>query len=117
MATDFITYDRISAYRLMWILLMFDLPTETKKQRKTATDFRKALIADGFVMFQYSIYIRNCASFENTQVHIERIRKIIPEEGRVCIVTITEKQFNNILLFEGVKRAEPIPQAIQLELF
>lgn len=69
----YISFDRISSYQLMWILIMFDLPTETKKQRKAATDFRKSLIADGFTMFQFSIYVRNCASRENTDVHVKRI--------------------------------------------
>ena len=41
----------------MWVLVFFDLPTDTKKERKSATDFRKKLIADGFIMFQFSIYI------------------------------------------------------------
>lgn len=101
----------------MWILVMFDLPTETKEQRRDANQFRKALLNDGFTMFQFSIYVRNCASNENTQVHIERVRKMIPTEGKVCIIKITERQFNEILLFEGVCRTPPIPQAIQLELF
>ena len=70
----YISFDRISSYQLMWILIMFDLPTETKKQRKAATDFRKSLIADGFTMFQFSIYVRNCASRENTDVHVKRIK-------------------------------------------
>lgn len=69
----YISFDRISSYQLMWILIMFDLPTETKKQRKADTDFRKSLIADGFTMFQFSIYVRNCASRENTDVHVKRI--------------------------------------------
>lgn len=79
----YISFDRISSYQLMWILIMFDLPTETKKQRKAATDFRKSLIADGFTMFQFSIYVRNCASRENTDVHVKRIKNSLPEEGKV----------------------------------
>ena len=39
----YVSYDRISSYQLMWILIMFDLPTETKMQRKDASDFRKYL--------------------------------------------------------------------------
>ena len=54
----------------MWILVFFDLPTETKKERKAATLFRSNLIKDGFTMFQFSIYIRHCASRENMEVHI-----------------------------------------------
>lgn len=101
----------------MWILVMFDLPTETKSQRKRYAGFRKFLLQDGFSMFQFSIYVRNCASRENTKVHIDRIKKSLPKEGKVCIITITERQFNEILLFEGVKKTPPMPDAIQLELF
>lgn len=101
----------------MWILLMFDLPNETKRQRKRYAEFRKFLIQDGFAMFQFSIYVRNCISRENTKVHIDRIMKLIPEEGKVCIITITEKQFNDILLFEGLKKTPPLQESIQLELF
>ena len=54
----------------MWVLVFFDLPTDTKKERKVAAKFRKDLLGDGFSMFQFSIYIRHCASFENAKVHI-----------------------------------------------
>lgn len=83
MDNDFISYNRISSYQLMWILVMFDLPTETKRQRKRYTEFRKSLIQDGFTMFQFSIYVRNCASRENTKAHIERIKNILHIPGHV----------------------------------
>ena len=51
--------DRFSEYRVMWILVLFDLPTETKKDIKEYTLFRKRLQQDGFTMFQFSIYVRN----------------------------------------------------------
>ena len=35
--------DRFSEYRIMWLLVFFDLPTDTKKERKAASDFRKRL--------------------------------------------------------------------------
>lgn len=117
MSIDLISYHRISSYQLMWILVMFDLPTETKRQRKRYSEFRKFLIQDGFTMFQFSMYVRNCASRENTKVHIDRIKKFLPEEGKICILTVTEKQFNEIILFEGLKKTPPLPGAIQLELF
>ncbi|MBP5502285.1 MAG: CRISPR-associated endonuclease Cas2, partial [Bacteroidales bacterium] len=63
--------NRLSEYRIMWVLVMFDLPTETKKQRKAATNFRKQITADGFTMFQFSMYIRHCPSSENAAVHIK----------------------------------------------
>ena len=66
--------ERFSEYRVMWILVLFDLPTETKKDKKAYTDFRKNLQKDGFTMFQFSIYVRHCASSENAAVHIKRVK-------------------------------------------
>ena len=109
--------DRLNEYRIMWVLIMFDLPTETKIQRKEASNFRKYLISDGFTIFQYSIYVRHCASFESADTHIKRVSKNIPGDGKVCIITITDKQFGNIKLFEGSAKVSPEPVAIQLELF
>ena len=59
--------DRFSEYRIMWVLVFFDLPTDTKKERKAAADFRKKLILDGFIMFQFSIYMRHCPSAEKKE--------------------------------------------------
>lgn len=68
--------NRFSEYRIMWVLVFFDLPTETKKERKAYADFRKKLIADGFTMFQFSIYMRHCPSAENADVHMRRVKNI-----------------------------------------
>ena len=53
---------RLNAYHIMWLFVFFDLPTNTKKERKDAAHFRKALEKDGFSMMQYSVYIRQCPS-------------------------------------------------------
>jgi CRISPR-associated protein Cas2 len=109
--------DRLNAYRIMWVLVFFDLPTETKKDRKIYADFRKKLLTDGFSMFQFSIYLRHCASMENATVHIKRVKKSLPEKGHVCIMTITDKQFGMIELFQGRQKEEPLNIPQQLELF
>ena len=77
-------------------MVFFDLPTETKKDRKAYAAFRKNLIQDGFSMFQFSIYIRHCASIENAETHIKRVTSRLPEYGKVGIMCITDKQFGNI---------------------
>ncbi|MBR2637946.1 MAG: CRISPR-associated endonuclease Cas2 [Bacteroidaceae bacterium] len=109
--------NRISAYRVMWILVLFDLPTETKKDKKAYTTFRKNLVNDGFTMFQFSIYVRHCASAENAAVHIKRVKSFLPEYGNVGIICITDKQFGAIELFYGKKPQPPIAYGQQLELF
>lgn len=101
----------------MWVLVFFDLPTETKKQKKDYSDFRKRLLSDGFNMFQLSIYIRPCASIENAKVHMDRVEGILPEAGKVCMLAITDRQFGDIKIFEGVQKAKPTSNAVQLELF
>ena len=60
----------LSAYRLMWILVTFDLPVETRKQRKAAQDFRMFLLDRGFEMSQFSNYLRFCNGKEQFDVSI-----------------------------------------------
>jgi CRISPR-associated protein Cas2 len=108
---------RLNEYRIMWILVFFDLPTETKKDRKNYTQFRDKMMDDGFTMFQFSIYVRHCASRENMEVHIKRIKSILPPKGKVGIMSITDKQFGMMELFDSQKEElhKNIPQ--QLEMF
>ena len=109
--------DRFSEYRIMWILVFFDLPTVTKKDKKAYALFRKNLQKDGFTMFQMSIYVRHCASMENAEVHIKRVKSFLPEFGHVAIMCITDKQFGNIKVFYGTKPMVPNAPGQQLELF
>ncbi|MEZ4916220.1 MAG: CRISPR-associated endonuclease Cas2 [Chitinophagales bacterium] len=86
---------RHNQYRVMWVMVLFDLPTDTRKERKAATKFRKHLLDDGFTMFQYSIYIRHCP-IENAEVHIARVKRALPQYGFISIFYITDKQFGKM---------------------
>lgn len=102
----------------MWVMVFFDLPTDTKKERKAAADFRKHLVQDGFVMFQFSIYMRHCPSSENAAVHVKRVKLQLPPYGQVGVLSITDKQFGSMELFFAKKVQElPSGTAVQLELF
>lgn len=101
----------------MWILVHFDLPTETKKDKKNYSQFRKKIMADGFGMFQFSMYIRHCSSKENTEVHIKRVKSILPPKGHVGILSITDKQFGMMEIFRGHEVVEGPETSQQLELF
>lgn len=109
--------DRFSEYQIMWIFVFFDLPTETKSDRKKYAEFRKQLLRDGFTMFQFSIYLRHCPSRENADVHIKRVKNFLPKEGYVGILTITDKQFGQMELFRGCQRIKQDMPNLQLELF
>lgn len=101
----------------MWLFVFFDLPTGTKTERRAAALFRKALEKDGFTMMQYSVYNRYCASRESLDVHVKRVRGLIPAKGQVSLLAITDKQYGDMINYWGkVERARPqMPQ--QLELF
>jgi CRISPR-associated protein Cas2 len=101
----------------MWVMVLFDLPTETKVDKKRYVKFRKDLLDDGFAMFQFSIYMRHYSSRENAEVHIKRVKQSLPEFGKVGIFCITDKQFGAIELYEN-RREVPSPKLPQqLELF
>jgi CRISPR-associated protein Cas2 len=101
----------------MWVLVFFDLPTETAKERKVAAAFRKNIMKDGFQMFQFSIYLRHCASRENADVHIARVKKLLPEKGDVGIMCVTDKQFGMMEIFHGQKITTANAPVQQLEMF
>jgi CRISPR-associated protein Cas2 len=110
-------HERLNQYRIMWVLVFFDLPTETKMERKIYADFRKNILKDGFTMFQFSIYLRHCASRENAEVHIKRVKKILPEKGHVGIMCITDKQFGDMEIYFGRKQKDKDAGSQQLEMF
>lgn len=108
---------RLSEYRIMWVMVFFDLPTDTKRERKAYADFRKHLINDGFTMFQFSIYLRHCPSAENADVHIRRVKRALPEFGQIGILCVTDKQFGQMEIFRCSKATTLNPPVQQLELF
>ncbi|MDB4781783.1 CRISPR-associated endonuclease Cas2 [Akkermansiaceae bacterium] len=107
----------ISGYRCMWIIVLFDLPTDTKVAKRQYTNFRKTLLDDGFGMMQYSVYYRHCASKENTEVHLERIRQGVPPDGEVRLIQLTDKQFERMEVFFGKRRTKTEEAPAQLEMF
>lgn len=94
----------------MWVIAMFDLPTETRKARKAYARFRMALLKDGFTMMQYSVYKRHCASIEEAHIHVGRMGKLVPDAGEVRFLVITDRQFGRIQTFVGKTRV-PTEQA------
>ena len=107
----------LNAYRIMWVIVMFDLPTQTKAEKKAYTQFRKSMQSSGFQMFQFSMYLRHCPTWENAETHVRRVKKMLPAKGHVGILCVTDKQFGMMEIFRG-RELEAGPQgAQQLEMF
>lgn len=101
----------------MWILVMFDLPTDTKPQRKAATAFRNFLLDEGFERSQFSVYARFVDGKEAVATRVNRIERHLPDAGDVQVLNFTDRQYRDIVHFsdQGRRKARKNPQ--QLVMF
>lgn len=107
----------LSGYRLMWMLVTFDLPVETKTQRKAATRFRNDLLDLGFEMSQLSNYLRFCNGKEQFEAYVHKIERQLPEFGDIFIFQFTDRQYENIVRFSGQGRRAQRKNPEQIALF
>ncbi len=106
----------ISGYRLMWVIVMFDLPVVEDSDRRAATKFRNYLLDEGFAMGQFSVYYRLLSGKEALESLTQRIKSQLPPYGIVQVLAITDKQYERIQTFRGRKPVgQEKPQ--QLKLF
>lgn len=107
----------LSGYKIMWLMVMFDLPVGIHEERKAATRFRNFLLDQGFEMAQFSVYMRFCAGKEQVEVLTRRIAKNVPSRGKVHLLAFTDKQYENIVCFSGKLREAGRKIPDQLVLF
>ena len=67
-------------YNIMRVICMFDLPVETEEEKRAYRIFRKNLMREGFIMIQYSVYVRTCPSREYVKRLEKRVQKIVPQK-------------------------------------
>lgn len=97
----------MSKYDFMRLLLFFDLPVKTKAERKIYTRFRKNLIKRGYLMIQYSVYVKLFNNRDAVQDHIEQLKKTLPQKGEIRIMMVTELQYARIeIILGGVSNIE-----------
>ena len=85
----------------MRIIVMFDLPTETAKNKRDYILFRKFLIKSGFLMMQESIYCKWAQNATAADSIVDNVRKNKPSDGLVQVLKITEKQFSKMEYIVG----------------
>lgn len=107
----------LSVYRLMWMLVMFDLPVIEAAERKAANQFRLSLLDMGFSRAQLSVYMRFCTSHAQAQTYGLRVEAALPFGGQVNVLQLTDKQYERIVSFQG-RRKEPAKKTPnQFDLF
>lgn len=106
--------EKKSPFRMGWLMAMFDLPVLLEEERKEATRFRKALLDDGFIMIQYSVYSRPCVSLEKMMKYYERVKTYAPTTGDIRLLFFTDKQWGmSKLVCRAPKKLEKIPEQIE----
>lgn len=98
----------MSSLRFMRMIVFFDLPTETLEDRRAYRMFRKALIKNGFLMMQESVYCKllTTPSVENSVKNM--IRKNKPPKGLVQTLIVTENQFAKMEFIVGESKSDVI---------
>lgn len=111
------TFPVLNRYELMWMLVLFDLPVVEKQERKDATEFRNFLLDCGFSMIQYSIYTKVVSGSDCCAKYYRLIENNLPAKGRVDILTITDRQYENIRSFSGSSQMRKKTPSQQFLLF
>jgi len=96
------------------MLVFFDLPVITAKEKKVAAKFRRFLLKDGYHMLQWSVYSRLCNGTDAVAMHQQRLKQNLPEKGSVRLLTLTEKQYESIDVLLGTKTFEDSPESTEL---
>lgn len=91
----------------MRLVLLFDLPVKTKKEKHRYQVFRKLLISKGYLMIQYSVYVKIFPNRDSAVNHIAYIKKEVPSDGQIRIVMLTEKQYAKMeVILGGISKRE-----------
>lgn len=90
----------------MRIIVLYDLPTLTKKNRKDFCCFHKYLLRNGYYMLQFSVYVKLCHTFDYAQESAQKLEKNCPQIGNVRYFIITEKQFRSMKMIVGKETAQ-----------
>ncbi len=85
----------------MRLMLFFDLPVKTKKDRRAYANFRKDLIRKGYMMIQYSVYVKIFANRDSATNHIKILKRDLPKKGQIRIMLVTEKQYAKMEIILG----------------
>ena len=101
----------------MWLLVLFDLPVGSKKERREAAGFRNTLLDLGFEMEQFSVYLRDCADKSKVEGLIRQIERELPPQGSIKMLAFTDKQYENIRSYKGPSASKRRENKKQLRLF
>ena len=102
--------------KYMRLFVMFDLPTDTKENRKEYAQFRRFLIQDGYDMLQYSIYVCLVRGEDAVDKHLRKLYQNKPSGGAIRALQITERQYEGMKIICGGKTRQEQTLTSQMTL-
>ena len=99
-----------NGYKNMRLFVMFDMPVETTAQKREYAKFRKYIKKDGFLMLQFSVYVRYCNNDSDADKHVKRIKDFKPKYGNIRMIKVTENQFENMIMVAGDKNQQELTE-------
>ena len=108
---------QLNKYKIMWMMVLFDLPVTEDGEAKKASIFRKTLLNLGFEMSQFSVYLRFFADRQKAEPYIKKIKEKVPPNGNVSILFFTDKQFGDTINIHNKETKESKNKPEQLCLF
>jgi CRISPR-associated protein Cas2 len=107
----------LSGYKAMWLFAMFDLPVDKPELRREYTQFRAALLRQGFSMLQYSVYAHYVASEDTEEALRRKVHAALPSHGQIRLISVTDRQFEKMEVYVGKKRKPVDDPPMQMALF
>lgn len=101
----------------VWLLVMFDLPVQTKEQRRLATAYRKKLLNQGFDMVQLSVYAKYVINQTGVRSILSEVKRTVPKNGAARMLQLTDEQWSSQFRFFGPVEEKPEAKPQVLELF
>lgn len=92
--------------RLMRLIVFFDLPVKTRREKRHYAEFRRFLLKDGYYQIQFSVYGRACGGLDRVDTHMARLKAHLPPKGSVRCMTVTERQYASIEVLVGQQKPE-----------
>lgn len=101
----------------MWCVVMFDLPTKTKRQQKDANKFRNTLLDLGFGRAQLSVYVQYFPLASRIARIVSVIKSELPPGGDIRILSVTDNQWAKTIRFSNAKPSTVEKEPTQLSIF
>lgn len=92
----------------MRVIVFFDLPVQTRAERKEYARFRRHLVKNGFLMMQESVYSKIALNMTAASSIMQSVRDQKPPKGLVQMLTVTEKQFSRMEFVLGESQTEVV---------